>query len=497
MNVTEIEVDEPDRLRRADCAAALRISGVETWLRHRFGNFALPAGTDERGPFWYLEEVYRWAAASGEQRLVRAAPLRAWPTAEQPAEYWGTRELQGCVVQFWDTTAGMIAVMWTVAGQWHKSAHDILDELPEVDVLVRVQSDFGIDGPGLSTVQRRGPDEWDDFGMRWHDLSRILGQPAPYWPYMLRIARLITDWKPGAAAVTYPTIPEVDTTPLLRLAATMPPDSPTYQALLHLVTVTQERSTTGAISDLEILAQCLARVGHREAPPEETTAVAAVPLPVPEPVDEDRLDLAVIRAGWMDVLNRTDQLAAECVVEAAKWDGGSFFPHASVEEVDPASQYGAEWCARLEPVVERKAVYWRLGDGDREAFVDPECDAPVVRKDNGKLLVAVPQRLPTTEPLTEVILDTPIWVRTEDGTLYPAPRNEYFGLSWGYGGSGPGSLALLIHRLLVDTTAPGADDINGAPDGLEELTQLDWPHGTVLSREVLEAARDGRPYDKP
>ncbi|MGH3574115.1 MAG: hypothetical protein ACRDUW_20220 [Pseudonocardiaceae bacterium] len=111
------------------------------------------------------------------------------------------------------------------------------------------------------------------------------------------------------------------------------------------------------------------------------------------------------------------------------------------------------------------------------------------------LLAAIPQWLATFSPLAEVIVDTPIWVRTQDGTLYPAPKDEYYGLSWGsYAGSGQGSLALLISRLLDDITAHGADSITGAPDGLEKLTQIDWPSGTVLTRAQLEAARDGHPY---
>jgi hypothetical protein len=55
-------------------------------------------------------------------------------------------------------------------------------------------------------------------------------------------------------------------------------------------------------------------------------------------------------------------------------------------------------------------------------------------------------------------------------------------------------LALLVSRLLDDINARGADGINGAPDGLEKLTQTDWPPGTVFTRAQLEAARDGRPY---
>lgn len=45
--------------------------------------------------------------------------------------------------------------------------------------------------------------------------------------------------------------------------------------------------------------------------------------------------------------------------------------------------------------------------------------------------------------------------------------------------------------LLDDIMSPGVDCASAAPDGLEELTQLEWLHGTVLTRQVLEAAREG------
>ena len=493
-------VDEEDeRLRRAECAGLLQISKLEAWWRHKFGEFAVPAGVDDLGPYWCRAELYRWAVAAGSPRLLRAAPLDTWPDAMEPAGYLRAVILPGCVVQVWRTRTGIMGVLWALPAMRMDTPRKLFEALPHVDALVKVQNDFGIDGPGLSTTQRRGrhTGRWNDFGMRWRDLSRVLGQPAPYWLRGLRIPRLITEWQPAAVTVTYPTIPEVDTTPLLRLAATMAPDTPAHHALLHLVTITQHRSTQSAGFELDILNKTLTRMKLAEWPPEKTTTLAASPLDMPEPVDDEQLDLPRIRAGWLDILGRTDQLAADCVREAAGWDGGKYFPHASLEQVDPTGEFGAEWAARLVPVAQRKAVYWRLDDGEGTAFVDPECDAPVVRRQDGSYLVAVPQRLPTTEPLAEVILDDPVWIRTENGTLYPAPRNEYYGLSWGYGGSGPGSLALLIHRLLQDITAGGADDVNGAPDGLEELTQLAWPHGAVLTREVLEAARDGLPYVKP
>ncbi|MGH3480390.1 MAG: hypothetical protein ACRDQD_26590, partial [Nocardioidaceae bacterium] len=89
--------------------------------------------------------------------------------------------------------------------------------------------------------------------------------------------------------------------------------------------------------------------------------------------------------------------------------------------------------------------------------------------------------------MAEITFDRPIWVRTEDGRLYPAPKDSYWGLNWGYPGSGPGSLALLIYRLLDDINARGADHATGASAGLEELTQIDWRPGTVFTRAQLEA----------
>jgi hypothetical protein len=43
----------------------------------------------------------------------------------------------------------------------------------------------------------------------------------------------------------------------------------------------------------------------------------------------------------------------------------------------------------------------------------------------------------------------------------------------------------------------GFVDISSAPEGLQDLTPIDWPRGTVLSRDLLQAARDGRPFHHP
>lgn len=490
----DIGEDDPEGIDLADCATLLGQPQLLLWVRSKVGEFALPAGTKKNGwPFWHEDDVYRWAAKTHPE-LIRRIPIRYWPDAERPGTYHGAREIGDAVVQTWRTDAGTVCVVWPLPGaSGGPPPHRVAAQLPYADALVRVQADFGIFGPGLSTAQPGNLTEWNDFGVEWTDLARALGQPAPYWPYMLRVPTLIAAWKPGAPAATYPTIPEVDTTPLLRLAAILPRDSPAHEVLLHLARVTQRRSTTSALGDLEILAQCEQRAVDFGRNKGDVTVIAARPLPVPE-VDGEAVSEQRRRGGWLEILARTDRLAAECVHMADRWDGGRDFPFSNPEQINPTTEYGAEWAARLKPIGRNAAFAIIDREECRETLTDPETGALVVRKPDGLLLATIPQQLPTFGPLAQVIFDRPIWVRTEDGRLYPAPKHSYWGLNWGYPGSGPGSLALLIYRLLDNITARGADTATGAPAGLEELTQIDWPRGTVFTRAQLEAARDGRPY---
>lgn len=227
-----------------------------------------------------------------------------------------------------------------------------------------------------------------------------------------------------------------------------------------------------------------------------TTAIAAVPMPVPT-ADRDDLDPMVRRAGWLEVLSRADTLSMQCVREALAWDGGKDFPFSNPEKVDPTQGPGTEWIQRLEPI-ERTAAFELIDyDGGGQTLTDPATDAPAVLRTDGTLMAAIPQRLPATSPLAALILSSDlVWIRTTDGTLYPAPKHATLGLSWGYPGGGPAALAALIDRLLDDINA-AAPGHYGAPNGLEELTQMAWPDGTILTREQLEAARAGHPPHPP
>ena len=434
--------------------------------------------------------MLRWAAARSPDMATRV-PLRYWPDATKPAAYLGASEHgEDTVLMTWQAGVGRVTVLWNTLDPIMVWLPAFVRRVDGATVLVNVEPSFGLDGPSLKAVNRATPDE--PYELVWRDLSRVLGQPVPYWPLPLRIAELILSWKPGAEPVTAPARPDLDTGALLRLASMFDSEHPTHRTLLNLARVTQSRNTASARQDLDILHEAI----NRGSGPQVPTAIAAVPMPVPD-ADREDLDPMVRRAGWLEVLGRSDTLSVQCVHEALSWDGGRDFPFSNPEKVDPTQGPGAEWVQRLQPI-ERTAAFELIDyDGGGETFTDPATDAPAVQCTDGELVAAIPQRLPATSPLAEMILSRDlVWIRTADGTLYPAPKDAGLGLSWGYSGGGPAELAALIDRLLndINAAAPGR---YGAPSGLNELTQMTWPDGTILTREQLEAARAGHPPHPP
>jgi len=494
------ELDDRERLDIATAAAILGLRPSQARWYHWRRGFCAPAGTDGGHPFWYENDLFRWAGGSGRKELLRRTPLRFWPDAREKATYRGGSEFAEAFVQEWSTGLGSIAVFWPLRPHGGPSAREAAEHFQEFDSLVRVASDFGRDGPTIGTAQPGSTNpEWADFAARWSDLSRVLGQPAPYWPFYLRIPKLMTDWTPGSATVVYLPIPEVDVTPLLRLAIALADGEPAQQVLMHLARVAQRRAVEGAVLDLELVEETHNR--RRGVSLDKTTMIAARPMLFPEP---EEIIPSAAQDGWNDVLSRSDLLALECLRVVGGWDGGAYFKYASTETIRVNSRYGAEWARRLRSVEDRTAFHEYLSSqlgpkaGRSDPMVDPVSGTPVLQNADGTLTVAVPQRLTNDNgELAEVILDRPIWVRTSNGVLQLAPQHHYYGINWGYSGSGPGSLALLIDRLLDDIAASAADAPHGAPDGLDRLTELKWPQEQVLTREMIEAAREGRPYERP
>jgi len=405
--------------------------------------------------------------------------------SSKPAEYLGTARINGLAVQRWKSVAGIIAIAWNTYDGPPTPDIELGGQLRDLDVgaALRAMPHFGIGGSALHPVSIPGVDDPPE--VAWNELAEALGQPLPYWPIALQQRKLIDAWQPGRPTVQALAVdPEMDLDALLRLAALYDRDHPAAQVLMRLFrTVTWRESQAAAqmISSVESMT------------PGSAVVIGARPIPVPRPHPDD-LDETVRRAGWLEILGRADLLADACVEQLVRWDGGRDCPFGTSVDLIPGDPTTDQVIARLEPAARTAAFRFLDAPPDAETLVDPATDAPAVRvrnKEGLRVRVAVGQWLPAMAPLAQLVLGDPIWIRTTDGIVYPAPQDPRWGISWGYAGNGPGALALLVHRLLNDITSHAADDARGAPEGLERLFEVSLPKGTVLTRAQLEAARDG------
>jgi hypothetical protein len=492
---------EAEYLDLNGCADLLGMSVRQLRRLMRGGQFPGPRGQDGE-QYWCDDDVLRWAARHGG-RLSAHVPLGYWPDAPTPARFLGAtrtphRHCHDDVTLAWAADVGTIAVVWRPDDPIMLTLSDLLrgDLLGEIspDVLVAVDPDFGLDGPTVRAINRVSPEK--EYEPQWRDLARVLGQPMPHWPFALRDPDLIERWTPSSVTVQTPARSDLDSTPLLRMAAMFPAGHATQRTLLDLVTTAQDRRTRSASDDLSFLAEAIERFPDVPGP---STTIAAGPLVIGNlgHLDED-LDPTARRIGWLELLHRADTLSWQCVREIVDWDSGRYFPFAGLEDVEPGTAHGMEWVARLEPL-DRQPAAFAIFDTKvtGQAFLDPATGAPAVRRADGTVRTVTAQRLPTSSALAELIIGRPMWVRTTDGTLYLAPRTPGGGLSWGYEGSGPVTLAQLIDRLLSDITTDPATLHGTPPEGLLQVTRLKWPAGTVLSRELLDAARTGRGWTHP
>lgn len=210
------------------------------------------------------------------------------------------------------------------------------------------------------------------------------------------------------------------------------------------------------------------------------------------------------RAGWQEIIERRDVLAAAAGT-VSQWDGGKGCPGGHTAQFDPASSpAAAEWTARLTPapagqpptVLERLLPdHTTSVDRVAELLYDQVSGCPALRRVDhmGEVTVytRVPQRISTVSPLAEVTLGGhTVWIRTADGRLWLAPELIGHGLSWGYRGSGPHALASLLDRLLDDITSPPIMGYEIPPVGLFELIEATpQDETTTYKRAQLIAAR--------
>ncbi|SCL21339.1 hypothetical protein [Micromonospora aurantiaca (nom. illeg.)] len=482
-------MEEPEHRRRLGMGAVGQLLGVprlNVWWWVKTGQLT-PTGVDGGQPWWSEADAYEWAMSQPGRKWSGRVPVTAWPSMPLTTIYDTAVELPGAVALRWRTQTGPVHVVWPLPTGWRAPyVHWVKQLAPRGEgAVVVVSGGFSPrHGPELKGLLPGLPER--TYTPTWIELAGVLGQPLPWWSLTLRDKHLLLDWKPTTETATAMAVPALDTGALLMMASTYSPTDPAARVLVNLARLAHSQSASSA--------EELVKMVERADLPDGVLRIAARPMPVPD-ADLDDIDPTQRRAGWLDLLARTDDLARRCVREVTNWDAGADLPYSNPQHIEAhESTWAYKWTQRLVPT-QRTAAFELLAPPDEEgdALVDPYTDAPVWHNGTGDYTAAMPQRLPATAPLAELILDGPVWIRTSDGKIYPAPRDSYYGISWGYPGSGPGSLALLVDVLLDDINAQAPADINGAPEGLEALLSRKLPDRTVLTRAQLEAARRGEP----
>ncbi|MGH3669261.1 MAG: hypothetical protein ACRDSH_01300 [Pseudonocardiaceae bacterium] len=128
------------------------------------------------------------------------------PGADKPVEFLGAKtyeQVKGFVFLLWGTRVSVLAAAYptTEGGRVWSHAGWVREFEPGIQCVIEV-ADKGFHTPD-------GPDVYDrcfETGGRhlWREYARVIGQPAPYWPWYLNHRELIEAWRPGNDVVTAP-----------------------------------------------------------------------------------------------------------------------------------------------------------------------------------------------------------------------------------------------------------------------------------------------------
>lgn len=432
--------------------------------------------------------------------------LKDMPKATSPVPYLGTEAfdlIPGFLFLNWGTAAGVLTVAYATTDDngWSR-AEWVRDLKPETKCLIQVVRE-GFHTPDGPDVLDLSIEDVHDRDQMWRYYTRAIGQPAPYWPKDVAFENLIAVWRPGHPPVTTMPVLSLDMSPLLEMSALYPPDSSTHRVLMYYY--------LRVLHDAGTLSRWVAEAAtdpHYEAFNEDhpqaftdRLVLAAAAIDAQRPKELDDLGDTAIRAVFAEISDRHDTLAVRVIECIHMFGAQHHLPFAEIDRyrVGEVAMLD-EWLKQLDEVPMHvpdprfghfaPKYYPRV----QRRLVDRATGAPVVELVDfhgavEEYVTALPRRLPAITPLAELIIDNgghSLWVRTADGTLYPAPGGRY-GVAWGYSGSiiGP-----LIERLLDNVNAEPIDSPERPKhNGLTKLTKSDVPNGTVFTRAELEAAR--------
>ncbi|MGW7072157.1 hypothetical protein ACWGII_25870 [Streptomyces sp. NPDC054855] len=449
---------------------------------------------------WDGGAVYIWAARSSrfrERGAVLLAPsLRTQPVA--PGKWLGFQPTSQGPAMDWETDLGVIRIVHTTR---HGAACAMAEELAEeagtqgVITVCALFGDIGFSGPALIAADTAQPSL--EYEAQWGLVTRLVGQPLPWWPHALRRSDVISQWSPGAPVTLAEVLPDEKEITLRQAATVRWPDGAAKTALVDLANSLRNQDISSLAREIHIFSE---DGGHPHGDPLLIAARHRTEgYPLPRTDDRD-----LLAAGWHTIASSQLFEAYEPMQIGLYYasDLLPFGPHTTVRSRGPAARRWGQQLTACTPT----AVHAVLADDAQDVtfYTDHTTGIPVVRKGpsrDGSWVFLAPLQLPEQgAQLESVILEDTVWIQTTDGRIHPGPCTHGAHLWWGPGGGDrPTEAAWVISQLMDDisTHVTLTDHWRHAPAGLTKLLNQTRAHGTELPRAELEHARTQQADDTP
>ncbi|WP_372412099.1 hypothetical protein [Streptomyces luteireticuli] len=487
-------------LSKAEVQGLLGVTAFGLWrIARKYEDFPTPES--DPGPFvakdeetWDGTEVYRWTAKTPEFEHRGAALLRPLPDDLPPGKWAGYQDTVKGPALDWQTALGTIRLVHTSKDQTTSAVATDLGQRGNPDGVTTVcalYGDVGFSGPALVAADTAHPAI--EYEAQWGVVAQLAGQDLPWWPDLLRSARIIRQWHPGAPALVAEVSASTRERTLRRAAANGVFDATAQAALTDMANDIRNDRVHDTEHDIDIFHRNSTHIVIGARPDTSTH---------PLPTIDDRPALA---AAWKSIAasSHPDAVAALELVLARD---PRLLPFGVLTKVALRPGTIAEQWARRLTLCDPTAAHAALAE-DRPVdafFIDPLTDMPVLWTTTGDtpgLRFYAPLALPAAgAELTSVVLDGTVWVKTSDGQVHPAPCTPNEHLWWGDGwGDKPSEAATVINTLLDDLGA--AVDLREhwkAPRGLTTLLEKQAKPGpTEIARHALLHARMTTPPRTP
>ncbi|OMI91380.1 hypothetical protein BSZ07_00285 [Streptomyces sp. M1013] len=449
---------------------------------------------------WDGGQVYVWAARSHRFRGRGAVLLD--PTlntrALAPGKWIGFQPTSHGPAMDWDTHLGVVRLLHTSR---RGAARALAEELAEeagaqgVTTVCSLYGDIGFSGPALIAADTAQPSL--EYEVQWGLVTRLVGQPLPWWPSLLRRADVISQWAPGAPVAIADVLPGEQETTLRKAASVWWPDDAAKAALIDMANSMRNRRIDSLNSEIRIFGE------HGAHPDGDPLLIAArhrtegYPLPR---ID----DRALLAAGWHTIAS-SQLFEAYEPLNIGRHNEPDLLPFGPETEASTRGAAARRWTRQLTPCAPTALHAVLAGDALHATFyTDSTTGIPVVRKGPSRQATWVflaPLRLPDQDAqVGSVILEDTVWVRTTNGRIHPGPCTPGDHLWWGPGGGDrPTEAAWVISQLLDDlgTEVTLDEHWRHAPSGLWRLLNQSHKYGAELPRATLEDARAQRADGAP